>query len=58
MESSDLFSLINKEKKIAPLIAGHPVCFLLYNFLATALFILFKNNAPFNRETVHINMGK
>jgi hypothetical protein len=25
MESSDLFSLIGKEKKIAQLIAGHPV---------------------------------
>jgi hypothetical protein len=25
MERSDLFSLIGKHKKIAPLIAGHPV---------------------------------
>ena len=25
-ERSDLFSLIGKQKKIAPLIAGHPVC--------------------------------
>jgi hypothetical protein len=28
MERSDLFSLIGKQKKIAPLIAGHPVVYL------------------------------
>ena len=28
MERSDLFSLIGKQKKIAPLIAGHPVAYL------------------------------
>jgi hypothetical protein len=34
MEGSDLFSLIGKEKKIAQLIAGHPVVYLYLQSLS------------------------
>jgi hypothetical protein len=45
MESSDLFSLIGKQKKIAPLIAGHPVHF--FNIKDNLNFLEWKTTSIF-----------